>query len=236
MYFFTKSKYIILTDTRIIQASQKNKHVRFVNQYADLLGVTKSLRLGATNFILHFGARADEEFMSDHREELINVLASQHETIEGRPLQVFGLSSASLDDYLTTERDLANRITRMPTKNYLLNRRQTMLEDGVASEMTDEWVDGLEDELFDDFVVLVPPDMEKYNTTENLSKENSQKNEGKSQCLIGKPGLHGEVVTLDDFEIMKVIDKGSFGKVFLVSNRKMDKMYAMKRINKDLLL
>ena len=27
-----------------------------------------------------------------------------------------------------------------------------------------------------------------------------------------------------------------FGKVFLVSNRKMGKMYAMKRINKDLLL
>ena len=42
--------------------------------------------------------------------------------------------------------------------------------------------------------------------------------------------------TLDDFEIVKVIDKGSFGKVFLVSNRKMGKMYAMKRINKELLL
>lgn len=111
-----------------------------------------------------------------------------------------------------------------------------MLESGVASEMTDEWVDGLDDELFDDFVVLQPPEMEKYNTTEKLSKENSQKNEGKSQCLIGKPGMNGEEVTLDDFEIDKVIDKGSFGKVFLVSNRKMGKMYAMKRINKDLLL
>lgn len=94
-----------------------------MNQYADLLGVTKSLRLGATNFVMHFGARADEEFMSEHRDDLINLMASQHEAIEGRPLQVFGLSSASLDDYLTTERDLANRITKMPTKNYLLNRR-----------------------------------------------------------------------------------------------------------------
>jgi serine/threonine protein kinase len=54
--------------------------------------------------------------------------------------------------------------------------------------------------------------------------------------LIGKPGINGEKVNLDDFEIVKVIDKGSFGKVFLVSNRKMGKMYAMKRINKELLL
>lgn len=48
--------------------------------------------------------------------------------------------------------------------------------------------------------------------------------------------MNGERVNLEDFEISKVIDKGSFGKVFLVNNRKMGKMYAMKRINKDLLL
>ena len=60
--------------------------MRFVNQYADLLGITKSLRLGTSNFILHFGQRADEEFMCEHRDELISILASQHEAVEGRPL------------------------------------------------------------------------------------------------------------------------------------------------------
>ena len=67
--------------------------------------------------------------MCDHRDELISILVTQHEAVEGRPLQVFGLSSASLEDYLTTERDLANRITRMPTTEYLLNRRQTLIMD-----------------------------------------------------------------------------------------------------------
>ena len=76
MIWFTKSKYIILTDTRIIQASSGSKTVRFVNKYADLLGVTKSLRVGSNNFIMHFGTRADEEVMSDHREELISILAT----------------------------------------------------------------------------------------------------------------------------------------------------------------
>ena len=75
MYFFTKAKYIILTDTRIIQATQKGKQVRYVNNYADLLGITKSLRLGSSNFIMHFGSRADEECQSDNRDELISVLA-----------------------------------------------------------------------------------------------------------------------------------------------------------------
>jgi serine/threonine protein kinase len=43
-------------------------------------------------------------------------------------------------------------------------------------------------------------------------------------------------VKLEDFKIKRVIDKGSFGKVFLVVNTLDDKVYAMKRINKDILI
>ncbi len=123
----------------------------------------------------------------------------------------------------------------MPTAAFLLNRRETLILDGDAGT-NEGWEEAADDELFDEFVVLVPPDMEKYNTKEKLRQEKDQQNQGESSCLIGKPGLHGEQVYLTDFEISKVIDKGSFGKVFLVSNPKMGKMYAMKRINKDLLL
>jgi serine/threonine protein kinase len=42
--------------------------------------------------------------------------------------------------------------------------------------------------------------------------------------------------TLEDFKIRKMIDKGSFGKVFLVVNKNNGKLYAMKRINKDILI
>ena len=56
--------------------------------------------------------------------------------------------------------------------------------------------------------------------------------------------LHGQTanqnderqVMLEDFKIKKVIDKGSFGKVFLVVNTIDNKIYAMKRINKDILI
>ena len=41
---------------------------------------------------------------------------------------------------------------------------------------------------------------------------------------------------MEDFNIKKVLDKGSFGKVFLVVNRRDGKEYAMKRINKDILI
>ena len=59
---------------------------------------------------------------------------------------------------------------------------------------------------------------------------------GQAQCVLGKPGSQGEEVTLEDFIIKRVIDKGSFGKVFLVVNQKTKQLYALKRINKDVLI
>ena len=60
---------------------------------------------------------------------------------------------------MTTERDIANRMSRMPTNDYLLNRRETLImdqQDGGANE----WQDTNVDELFDDFVVLQPSDLQ----------------------------------------------------------------------------
>jgi serum/glucocorticoid-regulated kinase 2 len=45
------------------------------------------------------------------------------------------------------------------------------------------------------------------------------------------------VVTLSDFEILKVIGRGSFGKVFLVQKKgDTSKIFAMKSLRKDVIL
>lgn len=54
--------------------------------------------------------------------------------------------------------------------------------------------------------------------------------------LSNKNNKKDENLSLEDFIIKKVIDKGSFGKVFLVENSKNGKVYAMKRLNKDVIL
>ena len=143
------------------------------------------------------------------------------------------MASPTLEDFLTSERDIANKISRIPGDEYLIrNSRQSVTQEPQESGIKEE---EFEDMFIDDFVLL-EPDFSKYNTKANLDKERDRLHEQDSSCLIGKPGTKGERITLEDFEIRKVIDKGSFGKVFLVSCPKMGKMYAMKRINKDLLL
>jgi len=41
---------------------------------------------------------------------------------------------------------------------------------------------------------------------------------------------------LNDFEVKKVIGRGSFGKVFLVQHKADSKVYAMKSLRKDTIL
>jgi serine/threonine protein kinase len=62
-----------------------------------------------------------------------------------------------------------------------------------------------------------------------------------SSQLIAVNGANNQAdaqqqVKLEDFKIKKMIDKGSFGKVFHVVNMKDGQEYAMKRINKDILI
>ena len=64
----------------------------------------------------------------------------------------------------------------MPTEDYLLSRRETLVMERNENGGGDDWVEGMEDELFDDFVVLQQPDLTKFNTTEKLNQEKADKN------------------------------------------------------------
>lgn len=83
----------------------------------------------------------------------------------------------------------------------------------------------------------VAVDLGRYNTKEKIARESAYMASGKAACvLVGRTNDISEPVSLTDFIIKKVIDKGSFGKVFLVQNQITGKIYAMKRLNKDIVL
>jgi len=59
---------------------------------------------------------------------------------------------------------------------------------------------------------------------------------------MGNTGLQNEgnytssEITLDHFQIMKVIGRGSFGKVYLVRKKDTGELFAMKSLKKDVIL
>ncbi len=99
--------------------------------------------------------------------------------------------------------------------------------------------DDVAGDLYDDFVIIERQKQQQVQLNHKIKEEEKIKDEsGKSQLLIARVGMSHEEqgYSLEDFKIRKVIDKGSFGKVFLVVNQVNGKLYAMKRINKDILI
>lgn len=91
----------------------------------------------------------------------------------------------------------------------------------------------------DDWVIihdtsLPRPEIAALNTKERLNRATLDMTSSESVALL--LGKGADKVTLKDFIIKKIIDKGSFGKVFLVENKNNGKVYAMKRLNKDVVL
>jgi hypothetical protein len=78
-----------------------------------------------------------------------------------------------------------------------------------------ELVEDLDEWVFID-VQKELPDKELYNKPEILRKESDIKDETESECILISKNASFTNPSLRDFTIKKVIDKGSFGKVFLV--------------------
>jgi len=67
----------------------------------------------------------------------------------------------------------------------------------------------------------------------------AEDNEVKNSMVGGKALFNrqkGGTAKLEDFKILKMIGKGTFGKVFLVEHQQTGKLYAMKCIRKDIII
>ena len=66
---------------------------------------------------------------------------------------MYGLASPSLEDFLTSERDIANKISRIPGEEYLIkSNRQSVAQQPQEAAKEEEF----EDMFIDDFVLLEP--------------------------------------------------------------------------------
>jgi len=157
------------------------------------------------------------------------------------------VKSNHLGEYTTTDKDALLHISRMPLRRFRL-KEERLLTDEESSDDDEE-----EKELFNDFLIIdkseardIDKYLNQYNKPEVIIEEQKNMDEGTSVILFSKKVSNNifsteeqdedQKTTLEDFNILKVIDKGSFGKVFLVENKNTKKKYAMKRIRKDVLI
>ena len=78
---------------------------------------------------------------------------------------------------------------------------------------------------------------EKVNSTQSNSRYQSIESQGLSQTSESSAlQIFGDRVTVDDFSLLKVVGRGSFGKVYMAKKKDDGQIYAMKTLKKDFMI
>jgi hypothetical protein len=120
-WFSKKNRLIKIWSDKLQTLNPQDNEVKTSNKYEEVLGITKCLRIGSRNFIIHFKTRADEEWLSEKRDDIIKAIVERFRKDVGRGCHIFGVSSPGLGDFLTTEKDLLRKICKMPNQEFLIS-------------------------------------------------------------------------------------------------------------------
>jgi hypothetical protein len=137
--------------------------------------------------------------------------------LKNKNLPIYGVKNKRLKDYLTSERDLMRGQTKVPLKFRLWER--DIDQDEYRNNGSFIATSNFDTEYYNLHQGFMGSNkkLDKYNQKEKLEKEEKNMEDSTAKLIAGNDKQ--EPAKLQDFKIIKVIDKGSFGKVYLVANR-----------------
>lgn len=177
---------------------------------------------------MHVEVEYDYRFLTNERKrnEIVLILKHCYHNAFGKNLPVYGVAYGHLKDFTTSKKDAAKKISKKPPKGNLLKEedlfRDKWYKVGKKEKSQNSTSSDRADEEKNEF--QMPTDSE-------FEERKGRKATGTIYCKD-----KGAQVSLDDFERLKVIGKGTFGKVYLVKKITDGKIYAMKSIRKDVMI
>ena len=196
-----------------------------------------------TEFTVHVGGDTayDYRFITEKREEIMNIIKRVYHFNKTANVPVYHTDAKDLRTYTTTEKDWKSGRTNFPPQN-LRAPEEDIFQGTASTETTEDDSNTFENEQ--SLAAASGVRAAQIKGGQNLSAEESGEDELDTQtkesmanggqsvfARDGKPPAN-----LQDFEIVKMIGKGTFGKVFLVKQKTTEALFAMKCIRKDIVL
>jgi len=184
--------------------------------------------------VLHVPSEYDYRYQINDRDVFIKLL--KREYVKRRPtghLRYYCIKG-SLKEVTTTEKDAKYNISRLPG-----DELRTMEEEvyGTDYQKDDSLfdVDDSDASPFDRKMKQAEGRNQDFNI-EDTDDDTEQDFETRNSILVFSHKQEEEKVTLGDFEVMGVIGRGTFGKVFLAKLKTTNVLYAIKSLRKDVLV
>jgi len=252
---WSQERMIAITNNAIFNIHKKKiKRVITIN---DIGGISKTVPPSrcTTEFTVHVPSSYDYRFATEKREEILDVLKRCYYIKKQKNVPMFYATSKDLREFTTTEKDMKKEVVRFPTPNYRTTEEDlfdasagaqaspsTASTPGAADGgMFDNAASGAADLAAQQAVrgkQLTADTSSPHRTASESSDQDSmevrQSMAGGAAAVFARN--QAQPAALEDFQIRKMIGKGTFGKVFLVEHASTHKLYAMKCIRKDIIL
>ena len=177
-------------------------------QIVKLKALTKSTHPDhLDDFIIHVKDEYDYIFICKRREEVISAIQECYFKLKNKQLPVYAVDD-EIQQFLTTKADSRDNIEKLPPQKFLVPAEEDNRQKSNEEIQQACYYSGLS--IDDEDRHILP---EKGRSARHST-------------IYAKQG--SPLTTIEDFEILSVIGRGGFGKVFLVKNTISGKFYAMK--------
>lgn len=114
-------------------------------------GITKNLKGARKEFTLHINKEYDYRFLSERRDEIINILKCHFAERNGINLPIFGVDKSNLSQFTTTEKDMKRGQSKFPPSQFRL-REEDVLRESETQMIKAEIIDsGALESVMDDY-------------------------------------------------------------------------------------
>ena len=225
-----QERLLLMTTHHIFNFKKKNmKRKIAIEKIGGIIVSTKNSK----ELVVHIPSEYDYRYQINDREIFIRLL--KREFIKRRPnghLKYYWYKGG-LKEVTTTEKDAKYKISRMPGDEYRILDEEVYGPDYVQTESSKS--EETETSKFDNDLKDVQGRFGDTNI-ESTDDDSDQDLDTRSSVLVFSHKQEDEKVTLKDFEIMGVIGRGTFGKVFLGKLKTNEVLYAIKSLRKDVLV
>lgn len=204
----SQDRQIIVTDKALYNFKKKELKRRIGLQFISGISVSKI----TDEFVVHGSEdEYDYDYISSRKRNIIETLALAYEKVVGKKMMVCALDDKTLKDVVTSKAEKKK------------DKAFSKMKKNLAVE-ADEYLYGKSKDSGPSNQTNKRASISQENVVTDVFINTQAKGEDKKK------------VEVEDFSIISVIGRGTFGKVCLVEYRKNGELYAMKSIKKDILI
>ena len=245
-YGLNQERQIMLTNEALYNMKKKNLKRRM--SYSEILGITFSNC--SNDFVVHGNnSQYDYHYNSQDKNLIISMIIYFYDIQTNETLKLCEISEKSLKNYVTSKKDKQkdSHYTKMD-KNFLIDTnifQDAYMEylffggNNYTRHYSEYYSSNKKNSIKNNSNII--KDQNNNEETNNINSINDNSNNENNNNIDGPRTIfskHKTVknVNLNDFKIIKVIGRGTFGKVCLVQYKETKEYFAMKSMKKNILL